>query len=55
MLGQGLFPSMAASPELLERIDGFLAAQDRDSGLVRMLIEQRDMVERALRSRALGS
>ena len=53
MLAQGLFPSMAASPELLEHIDGFLAAQDRDPGLVRLLIEQRDMVERALRSRAL--
>jgi aminopeptidase N len=44
-----------ASPELVERIDAFLAAEDRDPGLVRVLIEHRDTVERALRSRALPS
>jgi aminopeptidase N len=53
MLGQALFPAMAASPELLARVDAFLAAGDRDPAMVRLLVEQRDMVERALRSRAL--
>jgi aminopeptidase N len=54
LLGQVLFPYPAASPELLEQIDAFLAAgQDLDPGLVRVLIEGRDVVTRALRSRAL--
>jgi aminopeptidase N len=53
MLAQALFPFAASSPELLARIDAFLAAQDRDPGLVRVLIERRDMVERALRARGL--
>lgn len=53
MLGQALFPATAASGELLARIDSFLAAEDRAPGLVRMLIERRDAVERALRSRDL--
>jgi aminopeptidase N len=53
LLGQILFPYAAASPELLEQIDAFLAADGRDAGLVRMLVERRDMVERALRSREL--
>jgi aminopeptidase N len=52
-LAQSLFPAAAVSPELLERIDAFLAAADRDPGLARVLIEQRDTAERALRSRAL--
>jgi aminopeptidase N len=55
VLGQLLFPYPAASPELAERIDAFLAAQERDPGLVRVLTEHRDTVERALRSRALPS
>jgi len=55
VLGQLLFPFPAASPELVERIDAFLAAEERDPGLVRILIEHRDTVERALRSRALPS
>jgi aminopeptidase N len=54
-LGRLLFPFPAASPELVERIDAFLAAEERDPGLVRVLIEHRDTVERALRSRALQS
>ena len=53
LLGQALFPYYAASPELVDRIDAFLAAGDCDPGLARVLIEGRDMVERALRSRAL--
>ncbi|HEY2505649.1 MAG TPA: aminopeptidase N [Streptosporangiaceae bacterium] len=54
VLGDGLFPYTAAAPELLDRIDEFLAAEVRDPALVRLLIERRDMVDRALRSRALG-
>jgi aminopeptidase N len=55
VLGRLLFPFPAASAELVERIDAFLAAEERDPGLVRVLIEHRDRVERALRSRALPS
>ncbi len=51
--GNALFPVTAAGPALIERIDAFLAAERRDPGLVRVLIEQRDQVERAVRSRAL--
>ncbi len=53
MLGQVLFPHPAASPQLLRQIDSFLAAEPRDPGLVRILAERRDLVQRALRSRAL--
>jgi len=52
ILGEMLFPYSAASPELLRRIDAFLAA-DRDPGMVRLISEGRDIVERALRSRNL--
>jgi aminopeptidase N len=55
MLGQVLFPHPAASPELVARVDAFLAAGDCDPGLVRMLVERRDVVVRALRSAALPS
>ena len=54
LLGQMLFPYPAASPELVERIGAFLAAEERDPGLARVVIECRDIVERALRSRALS-
>jgi aminopeptidase N len=54
-LAQVLFPYPAASPELLERIDAFLGDEKRDPGLVRVMIERRDIVARALRSRALPS
>jgi len=53
VLADGLFPYAAASPELLAQIDAFLAAAQRDPALVRILIERRDTVERALRSRGL--
>ena len=53
LLGDGLFPYWAASPELLSRVDSFLAAEQRDPSMVRVLIERRDVIERALRSRAL--
>jgi aminopeptidase N len=52
MLGQLLFPYPAVSPELAERLDAFLA-EDREPGLARVIIEARDRVQRALRSRAL--
>jgi aminopeptidase N len=53
VLGQVLFPYTASSPGLLERIGDFLAAGERDPGLVRLLTERRDLIERTLRSRAL--
>jgi len=53
LLAEGLFPYWAASPELLRQVDDFLAAEQLDPALVRLLIERRDIVERALRSRAL--
>jgi aminopeptidase N len=55
LLGDGLFPYWAASPELLSRVDAFLAAEPRDPSMVRMLVERRDVIERALRSRALAA
>ena len=53
LLGDGLFPYAAASPDLLRQIDEFLAAEQRDPSMVRMLVERRDIVERALLSREL--
>ncbi len=53
LLGDGLFPYWAASPELLQRVDDFLAAETRDASMVRVLVERRDIIQRALRSRAL--
>ena len=53
-LGEALFPRTAAGPALLTLIDWFLAAADRDPALVRVIAERRDLVERAIRSRALG-
>jgi aminopeptidase N len=52
VLGRVLFPYPAASPDLLDRIDAFLAVPG-DPGLTRVLTETRDVVVRALRSRAL--
>jgi len=52
--GVALFPITAASAELVDQIDAFLAAGDREPGLARVLIERRDQVVRALRSRALA-
>jgi aminopeptidase N len=55
MLAQALFPAWSASPALVGRIDEFLSADARDPGLVRLLTERRDMVQRALAARALPS
>jgi aminopeptidase N len=52
-LGRTLFPYSAASPELLAQVDAFLAAPDLDPSVGRAVIEGRDIVEKALRSRAL--
>jgi aminopeptidase N len=54
-LGKVLFPYTAASPALLAQIDAFLAAQRRDPGLARVVIEGRDVVTKTLRARALPS
>ncbi len=53
VLADGLFPYWAASPKLLRQVDEFLAAEQRDLALVRVLAERRDVVERALQSRSL--
>ena len=53
VLGKLLFPYSAASPELLERVDAFLATPDLDPALARVVIEGRDIIDKALRSRAL--
>jgi aminopeptidase N len=53
LLGDALFPAASASPELITQVDEFLAAEQRPSSMVRVLVERRDMVEKALRSRAL--
>jgi aminopeptidase N len=52
-LGQDLFPYASASPELLDRVRAFLAGPGQDPSLSRVVIEGRDIVERALRSRTL--
>ena len=52
MLGRLLFPYPAGSPDALARIDAFLA-QPRDPGLARLVVEIRDIVRRAVRSRSL--
>jgi aminopeptidase N len=54
LLGNVLFPHTAASPELLDLLDAFLAEEDRDPAMVRVLVERRDSVERTLRSRQLA-
>ena len=53
MLGRGLFPYPAASPDLLRQVDAFLSSEGLDPSLTRVVIEGRDVVEKALRSRAL--
>jgi len=49
-----LFPVTAASAELLDHIDAFLVGGECEPGLARVLVERRDQVVRALRSRALS-
>jgi aminopeptidase N len=52
-LGRLLFPYAAASAELLRQVEEFLAAADHDRGLARVVIEGRDVAEKALRARTL--
>jgi aminopeptidase N len=52
-LGGALFPYPAASPGLIDRVDQFLAAPDLDPALRRAVVEGREFVVKALRSRAL--
>jgi aminopeptidase N len=54
LLGRELFPYASASPELLGLIDAFLTENGQDPSLSRVVIEGRDIVEKALRSRALS-
>ncbi|HXW43974.1 MAG TPA: hypothetical protein VEL03_04255 [Streptosporangiaceae bacterium] len=54
-LGDELFPYSAASPLLLDRIAQFLDDPHIDPALARVVIEGRDVAEKALRSRALPS
>jgi aminopeptidase N len=53
LLGKALFPYATASPELLRQIDAFMAGSAPTPGLARIVTECRDMVEKALRARAL--
>jgi aminopeptidase N len=55
IVGQVLFPYAAASTELLDRIERFLAAPGIDPTLSRAVVEGRDIAEKALASRALPS
>jgi len=53
ILGLVLFPYSAASPELLERADAFLAEHGQDVAMCRAVIEGRDVADKALRARKL--
>ena len=52
---QFLFPTVDAGPQLLALADAFLAEhKDGDPGLLRAVVEGRDLVARAVKSRALA-
>ncbi len=53
VIGMVLFPYSAASPQLLERADAFLAEHGEDAALCRAVIEGRDVAAKALRARML--
>ena len=53
VFGMVLFPYSAASPELLDRADAFLAEHGQDAALCRAVIEGRDVAAKALRARKL--
>jgi len=48
----GLYPTLLASPELVERTDRWLAEAGAPPALARLLLENRDGVTRALRAQA---
>jgi aminopeptidase N len=54
ILAKALFPQVSASSALLARADAFLASEGLDPGLARIVIEGRDYIARALKSRALA-
>ncbi len=53
VLSKALFPATAPPQEVMALITSFLASRQVDPGLERVLVEFRDIAERALRSRAL--
>jgi aminopeptidase N len=53
-LGRMLFPYSAASSSLLERVEVFLGEPGHDAAMDRAVIEGRDVVVKALRSRSLS-
>jgi aminopeptidase N len=53
LFGGALFPYSAASPQLLDLVDEFLAEPGRDPAIARVVIEARDTVQKALTSRTL--
>ncbi len=53
LLAKALFPCTAASPELLSQIEEFLTDHAIEPGLARIVIEGRDVAEKALRARTL--
>ncbi|HEV2635104.1 MAG TPA: aminopeptidase N [Actinocrinis sp.] len=53
LLANELFPATAAGPRLLDLCDTFLADEELDLSLRRVVVEGRDKVQRILRSRAL--
>jgi aminopeptidase N len=52
-LGDALFPYYAASPELLDMADAFLATDDLEPSLRRLILERRDMAAKSLQARTL--
>ncbi|HJP66503.1 MAG TPA: aminopeptidase N, partial [Actinomycetota bacterium] len=50
--GRGLYPHLIVSPETVELTDRFLAGEDVPGPLRRLVLEGRDGIERALRTRA---
>jgi aminopeptidase N len=54
VLSHVLFPYWAASDELNAQVSAFLRAEDRNSGLARVLVECQDGTGRIVRSRSLS-
>jgi aminopeptidase N len=49
---QGAYPSLVISPDTVTRTDAYLAEQQPEPALARLLAEGRDGVSRALRAQA---
>jgi aminopeptidase N len=52
-LGDALFPYYAASRELLDMADAFLATDDLEPSLRRLILERKDMAAKSLQARTL--